>query len=75
MSNQRHHVHRRSITLDGYVRDDGLIEVEAELTDVKTYGFPSADRGYVDANEPIHHMRVRVAVSHRVEQREVQSQD
>jgi hypothetical protein len=40
MSTQRQHVHRRSITLDGYVRTDGLIEVEAELTDVKTYGFP-----------------------------------
>ncbi len=67
MSVDRKHVHRRSITLDGYIRDDGLIEVEAELTDVKTYGFPSEDRGYIDANEPIHHMQVRVAVNDDLE--------
>lgn len=67
MSTHRQHVHRRSITLDGYVRTDGLIEVEAELTDVKTYGFPSEDRGFIDAHEPIHHMHVRVAVNHELE--------
>ena len=61
MSVDRKHVHRRSITLDGYIRGDGLIEVEAELTDVKTYGFPE-DRGYINA-EPIQHMHVRVAVN------------
>ena len=67
MSVDRKHVHCRSITLDGYIRGDGLIEVEAELTDVKTYGFPSEDRGYINANEPIHHMHVRVAVNNDLE--------
>ena len=67
MSVNRQLVHRRNITLDGYVRDDGLIEVEAELTDVKTYGFPSEDRGYIYPDEPIHHMHVRVAVNNDLE--------
>lgn len=69
----RHHVHRRSITLDGFVRDDGLIEVEAELKDTKTYGFPSVDRGYIQPGEAIHHMQVRIAVDDQLEVREAEA--
>ena len=34
---ERELVHQRRITLDGFVRSDGLFDIEAELTDHKTY--------------------------------------
>ena len=37
---ERELVHNRQITLNGYVRIDGLFDIEAELTDHKTYSFP-----------------------------------
>ena len=39
--------HLRDIQLRGYVREDGLVDIEAHLTDTKTYGFPSEHRGQV----------------------------
>ncbi len=62
----RTHLHRRVITLDGYARGDGLIEVEGEIKDVKTYDFPNRERGVVKAGEPLHHMRVRIALDHNL---------
>ena len=70
----RDHRHRREIRLDGYVRDDGLIEVEAELTDVKTYAFDNHDRGTIAAGEAVHHMRVRIAVDDKLCVREAQAE-
>jgi hypothetical protein len=32
--------HLRDISLRGYLREDGLVDIEAHLTDTKTYGFP-----------------------------------
>lgn len=60
----RERVHTRTITLDGYARSDGLIDVEGEIMDVKTYDFPNEERGVIHANEPLHHMKVRIAVDH-----------
>lgn len=36
----REAVHKRQINCNGFVRDDGLYDIEAELTDHKTYAFP-----------------------------------
>jgi len=36
---ERELVHQRQIALNGYVRNDGLFDIEAELTDHKTYPF------------------------------------
>ena len=33
---KREHVHQRQITVNGFVRSDGLYDIEAELTDHKT---------------------------------------
>ena len=70
----RHHRHRRSITLDGFVRDDGLIEVEAEIRDTKTYAFSNMDRGEIKAGEALHHMRVRIAVDESLIIREAEAE-
>ena len=70
---RRQHRHRRTIALDGYVREDGLVEVEAEIVDVKTYAFPNIDRGVIQAGEPLHHMRIRLAVDDSLTIREAEA--
>jgi DUF2889 family protein len=55
-------LHLRDIALRGYRRADGLFDIEAHLTDTKTYGFPSEDRGYIGAGEPLHGMAMRMTV-------------
>ena len=56
-------VHQRRITLNGYVRNDGLFDIEAELTDHKTYPFPSDFRGEVTPDLPVHHMILRITIT------------
>ncbi len=56
----RHILHTRSIELQGFIRDDGLFELEARLTDTKSYDsrrFPDAT---LPAGEPLHDMVVRM---------------
>jgi hypothetical protein len=59
---QRDLLHLRDIALRGYRRADGLIEVEARLTDSKTHSFGNNDRGGIAAGEALHGMAVRVTV-------------
>ena len=58
----REEVHNRRISCNGFVREDGMYDIEAELTDNKTYPFPSEFRGDVTPDQFIHHMKVRVTV-------------
>jgi len=56
-------LHLRDIALRGYQRADGLFDIEAHLTDTKTYAFPNEDRGgRIEAGEPLHEMRLRLTV-------------
>ncbi|MGI9250097.1 MAG: DUF2889 domain-containing protein [Pseudohongiellaceae bacterium] len=58
----RKHIHTRAIDYRGYERDDGLWDIEAHMTDVKTYGFKNNWRGEIQIGEPIHEMLLRVTV-------------
>ena len=58
----REHLHTRAITLHGYRRADGLLDIEAKLTDTKTYDFTNQDRGEVRAGEPVHQMLARMTI-------------
>ena len=58
----REHVHTRAITIEGFRRADGLYDIEAHLTDAKTFGQTNYDRGYIEPGEPIHDMRLRLTV-------------
>jgi Protein of unknown function (DUF2889) len=62
---ERELLHSRDIVLRGYQRSDGLYDIEAQLTDAKSYGFGNHDRGYVRAGEPIHGMWIRLTVDER----------
>lgn len=55
-------MHLRDLELRGYAREDGLFDIEARLTDTKTYGFPNDNRGHIQAGEPLHGMVMRMTV-------------
>lgn len=57
----REPIHDRSIRAKSYSRQDGLLDIEAELLDVKGYDFTSR-KGLRPAGTPVHHMHLRVTV-------------
>lgn len=60
---EREHLHTRTITCKGFKRSDGLWDIEAHLTDTKTYSFENRERGgEIRAGEPVHGMRVRMTI-------------
>jgi hypothetical protein len=58
----RERIHTRTITCQGYERDDGLFDIDGWLTDTKTYSFTSTDRGEVAAGVPVHGMGLRLTI-------------
>ena len=58
----REPLHTRTIVLHGYRRADGLYDIEAQLTDTKTYSFANENRGTIEAGEPLHGMWMRLTV-------------
>jgi len=58
----RRHLHTRAVTYRGFLRDDGLWDIEGEMSDVKTYGFERSDGTGMPAGTPIHGMRIRLTV-------------
>ncbi len=58
----REAIHTRVIEINGYRRADGQYDIEAHLTDHKTFGQTNYDRGYIAAGEPIHDMWLRLTV-------------
>lgn len=55
-------LHARDITIRGYLRADGLVDVEAHIVDTKAYGFDCGDRGVIEPGVPLHGMWVRLTV-------------
>lgn len=58
-------LHRRSITIEVFSREDGQFEVQAGLSDTKTHDIPLGD-GVRRAGEPVHDMRLHVTVDPRL---------
>ena len=58
----RERLHTRAIEINGYARADGRFDIEAHLTDCKSYGQTNYDRGFIEAGEPIHDMWLRLTV-------------
>jgi hypothetical protein len=55
-------LHTRTIRIDGFARPDGLLDVEARLTDVKHYDLPGWGAGPLPAGSPMHDMAVTMTV-------------
>ncbi len=58
----REHLHTRSITYQGYKRDDGLWDIEGHLTDTKTYTINNNWRDKIAVGEPLHEMLIRATI-------------
>jgi hypothetical protein len=58
----RTHVHTRTVVFRGYHREDGLWDIEGQLTDAKTYSHETKDRGRLQPGEPVHGMVIRLTV-------------
>jgi hypothetical protein len=61
-STPRKLLHLRDIQLRGYEREDGMLEIEARMTDTKTYSWGNKDRGGINAGEALHDMWMRVTL-------------
>ncbi len=59
---EREHLHTRKISCEGYLRKDGLWDLEAHLTDTKTFGFDTRHRGYMEPGAPVHGLHLRVTM-------------
>ena len=58
----RTHLHIRDVQCRGYLREDGLWDIEGRMVDTKTYSFPNRHRGEVMAGEPVHEMWLRLTI-------------
>jgi hypothetical protein len=67
---KRRLMHRRSVECLGYLRDDGLWEVEARLVDTKPFDRRDRDQGIRPAGDPVHDIRLRLAVDDTMTVRE-----
>jgi len=59
---ERKLLHTRTVVVEGFERADGLFDIDAWLTDIKTYGFPNFDRGGIKPGEPLHGMGLRLTI-------------
>lgn len=58
---RRRHVHTRRIEVQGFLRDDGLYDLDARLTDTKAMDYPIAS-GLRRAGDPVHDLLLRVTI-------------
>jgi hypothetical protein len=58
----RRHLHDRHIIYRGYLRDDGLWDIEGELRDSKTHPITLGFRGAMSEGEAVHNMKIRITI-------------
>ena len=67
-------MHTRTVECNGYLRDDDLWEVEARLVDTKPFTQPADGyRGELKPGDPVHDIRLRLAVDDRMTIHEAQA--
>ena len=67
----RRQIHTRRIVCRGYVRDDGLFDIEADLVDQKPFAYRDRERGELQPGASIHEMRVRLTVDNDLVVRDI----
>ncbi|GGP20482.1 DUF2889 domain-containing protein [Silvimonas iriomotensis] len=63
----RQHYHTRQIQCQGFLRDDGLWDIEASITDTKGYPVSFYDGRQLPQGEPLHLMQVRLTLNDQYE--------
>lgn len=71
LSLPRKHLHHRQVAYDGFLREDGLWDIEARMTDTKAYAMVSADKAVMPPGTPVHDMLIRVTVDDTLTIREI----
>ena len=61
-ASERQLFHTRQISCAGYLRADGLWDIEAHITDTKTHDFRTAAQTIVAPGQPVHEMRLRLTI-------------
>ena len=59
---EREPMHVRQLDCRGYQREDGMWDIEAHLTDTKSYEVESDWRGKLAPGKPVHDMWVRLTI-------------
>jgi hypothetical protein len=59
-------VHTRTIDIKAFRRDDGLMDVEGRITDIKPFDHVMTD-SYRAAGEPVHDLSVRITIDGNME--------
>ena len=71
---RRRHMHTRTIECNGYLRDDGLWEVEARLRDTKPFSqSASRYREELKPGDPVHDIALRLAIDDGMTIREAEA--
>ena len=60
----RQHLHTRRVVCQGFFRDDGLWDIEARITDEKTYEHANEWRGPLKPGDFVHDMSIRLTIDH-----------
>ncbi len=68
----RRHLHTRTIKCEGYERDDGLHDIEAQIIDTKTYAVDEPYRGHREAGMPVHDMQLRLTLDRGMVVRDIE---
>ncbi|MEK6243138.1 MAG: DUF2889 domain-containing protein [Pseudomonadota bacterium] len=58
----RRHLHTRTIRCEGFERDDGFYDIEAQIIDTKAYDTDEPYRGLRKAGAHVHDMQVRLTL-------------
>ena len=58
----RRPVHTRRISFEGFLRDDGLWDIDCTLSDTKSIPIRMHERGLLAPGEPVHLLRVRLTL-------------
>lgn len=63
--------HTRRTTFQGFEREDGLWDIEGELLDTKPHAFEIKGERRWEADEPVHHMHIRLTLDNAMKIRDV----
>ena len=55
-------VHTRTLRFEGFLREDGLWDIDCELCDTKAEAVTLHERGLLPPGEPVHLLRVRLTL-------------
>jgi hypothetical protein len=58
----RRPIHQRTIRFEGFLREDGLWDIDCELSDTKAEPITRAEGQLLPAGDPVHLLRVRLTV-------------